>query len=85
MPPAPPRVPSISELQNAPGFAKVHYFGTQDSYNLMAMDLLGSLKDQVNKCGRRFSLKTVLMIADQMLEHVEFLSLVHNGNNNHTS
>ena len=55
------------ELQNAPGFAKVHYFGAQDSYNLMVMDLLcPSLEDQFNKCGRRFSLKTVLMVADQL-------------------
>lgn len=66
------------ELQNAPGFAKVHYFGTQDSYNLMVMDLLGpSLEDQFNKCGRRFSLKTVLMIADQMLERVELMHSRH--------
>jgi serine/threonine protein kinase len=66
------------ELQNAPGFAKVHYFGTQDSYNLMVMDLLGpSLEDQFNKCGRRFSLKTVLMIADQTLERVEIMHSRH--------
>jgi len=66
------------ELQNAPGFAKVHYFGTQDSYNLMVMDLLGpSLEDQFNKCGRRFSLKTVLMVADQMLERVELMHSRH--------
>eukprot|EP00579_Thalassiosira_antarctica_P030967 CAMPEP_0202028940 /NCGR_PEP_ID=MMETSP0905-20130828/63711_1 /ASSEMBLY_ACC=CAM_ASM_000554 /TAXON_ID=420261 /ORGANISM="Thalassiosira antarctica, Strain CCMP982" /LENGTH=528 /DNA_ID=CAMNT_0048592669 /DNA_START=329 /DNA_END=1914 /DNA_ORIENTATION=- len=66
------------ELQNAPGFAKVHYFGTQDSYNLMVMDLLGpSLEDQFNKCGRRFSLKTVLMIADQMLERIEVMHSRH--------
>ncbi|GMI37575.1 hypothetical protein TeGR_g3791, partial [Tetraparma gracilis] len=66
------------ELANAPGFAKVHYFGTQDSYNLMVMDLLGpSLEDQFNKCGRRFSLKTVLMIADQMLERVELMHSRH--------
>eukprot|EP00980_Cylindrotheca_fusiformis_P005371 scaffold1143_cov96-Cylindrotheca_fusiformis.AAC.4 len=66
------------ELQNAPGFAKVHYFGTQDSYNLMVMDLLGpSLEDQFNKCGRRFSLKTVLMVADQLLERVELMHSRH--------
>ncbi|GMI30162.1 hypothetical protein TrCOL_g9256 [Triparma columacea] len=66
------------ELANAPGFAKVHYFGTQDSYNLMVMDLLGpSLEDQFNKCGRRFSLKTVLLLADQMLERVELMHSRH--------
>jgi serine/threonine protein kinase len=66
------------ELANADGFAKVHYFGTQDSYNLMVMDLLGpSLEDQFNKCGRRFTLKTVLMLADQMLERVELMHSRH--------
>lgn len=66
------------ELQGAPGFAKVHYFGTQDSYNLMVMDLLGpSLEDQFNKCGRQFSLKTVLMIAEQCLERIELMHSRH--------
>lgn len=84
-PPPPLRCPQLRheykvyrELANAPGFAKVHYFGTQDSYNLMVMDLLGpSLEDQFNKCGRRFNLKTVLMIADQMLERVELMHSRH--------
>jgi len=66
------------KLQNAPGFAKVHYFGTQDSHNLMVMDLLGpSLEDQFNKCGRCFSLKTVLMVADQMLKRVKLMHSHH--------
>lgn len=66
------------ELTGCFGFAQVHYFGVQDNYNVMVMDLLGlSLEDLFNKCQRRFSLKTVLQIADQMLERVDALHSRH--------
>ena len=42
------------------------------------MDLLGpSLEDLFNFCGRRFTMKTVLMLADQMIGRIEY---VHNKN-----
>jgi len=66
------------ELTNCHGFCSVYHFGTQDNYNVMVMDLLGpSLEDLFNKCNRRFSLKTVLQIADQMLERVDTLHSRH--------
>jgi casein kinase 1 len=46
----------------------VHWFGVEGDYNVMVIDLLGpSLEDLFNYCKRKMSLKTVLMLADQMV------------------
>lgn len=46
----------------------MHWFGVEGDYNVMVIDLLGpSLEDLFNYCKRKFSLKTVLMLADQMV------------------
>mmetsp|Transcript_16855 Transcript_16855/g.47858 ORF Transcript_16855/g.47858 Transcript_16855/m.47858 type:complete len:379 (-) Transcript_16855:155-1291(-) len=64
----------IKHLQGVPGIASVHYCDVEGDYNVMVIDLLGpSLEDLFNICRRQFSLKTVLMIADQMLYRIEYL------------
>ena len=61
-------------LQNGYGIPGVKWFGSEGDYNVLVIDLLGpSLEDLFNYCGKRLSLKTVLMLADQMIARLEFM------------
>lgn len=65
-------------LQGGIGIPHVRWFGVEKEYNVLVMDLLGpSLEDLFNFCSRRFTMKTVLMLADQMIARIEY---VHNRN-----
>ena len=47
------------------GIPKIHWLALEAEFNIMVMDLLGpSLADLFNYCGKKFTLKTTLMIAD---------------------
>ncbi|KAI7757482.1 hypothetical protein M8C21_001473, partial [Ambrosia artemisiifolia] len=55
-------------LQGIVGVARIHWSGVDLQDNVLVLDLLGpSLEDLFVYCGRKFSLKTVLMLADQMV------------------
>ena len=50
------------------GVPNVYYFGQEGLHNILVIDLLGpSLEDLFDHCNRRFSIKTVVMVAKQMV------------------
>lgn len=50
------------------GIPNILYFGVEGDYSVMVMEMLGpSLEDLFSYCGHKFSLKTTLMLADQLV------------------
>ena len=70
------------QIQGGLGISNVFWYGNEGNATVMVMDLLGTnLEDFFNQQKRNFSIKTVLLLADQMISRVEFLhkkGFVHN-------
>jgi len=61
-------------LQGGQGIPRVRYYGQENDYNVLVMDLLGpSLEDLFNYCSRRLTLKSTLMLADQLIQRVQYI------------
>ena len=61
-------------LKGGIGIPTIYWCGTQGNYNILIIDLLGlSLEDLFNYCGRKFSLKTSIMVVEQMLSRIEYI------------
>lgn len=61
-------------LQGGSGIPCVHMFGQEKNFNFLVLDLMGkTVEECFNMCERKFSMKTVLFLAEQMLARIEYI------------
>ncbi|RCI02332.1 casein kinase I [Rhizopus stolonifer] len=59
-------------LAGLPGIPGAYYFGQEGLHSILVIDLLGpSLEDLFDMCSRKFSIKTVAMLAKQMITRIQ--------------
>ena len=58
-------------LQGGTGIPNIRWQGCERNYNILVMDFLGpSLADLFKICSGQFTMKTVLMLAEQLLDRI---------------
>ena len=63
-----------NRVRNYVGFPDAIYFGHESDYYALALEKFdANLEELLTKCHRRFSLKTVLLLAEQMIDRVELM------------
>lgn len=71
----------ISADSQPQGFAEVFFYGREKGFNCLCMELLGpTLEDRLQSCKGKFSVSTTLVLAEQILQRLEFLhsrGLIH--------
>ena len=64
----------LQNLQGGTCIPTLHWCGPENEFNVLVIDLLGpNIEELFNKCDRKFTLKTVLMIADQLISNIEYI------------
>lgn len=64
----------LGEFIDVEGFPRFTWYGKEGDFYIMVIELLGpSLEDLFVYCGRKLSLKTVLLLADQLISRIECL------------
>ena len=67
-------------LQGGIGIPKVYWHGQSSGYNVLVIEILGpSLENLFQYCKQKFSLKTVIMLADQMISRIEYMHFKHDN------
>ena len=70
----------LSRLQGIKGFPKLHWSGSTEKYDAMVISLLGRDIGSYVKIFKKFSLKTVVCLMDQLislLQHMHNRNLIH--------
>jgi len=59
-------------IGGAAGIPNIHWYGNEGKHNVMVLDLLGpSLEDYFEFCSYKFSLRTILRLAEQVITCIE--------------
>lgn len=67
-------VETYNALAGGIGIPRVRWFGEECDFYVLVEDLLGpSLEDLFNYCDRKFSLKTTLLIAEQLIFRMQYI------------
>ena len=67
----------IMDYLRGPGIPTIKLFGQSGDYNILIMQLLGKSLDYYIRKIEKFSIKTTVMLACQMLDILEFIHLRH--------
>lgn len=63
---------ALGALRSVHGVPTLYWSGSDSSYNVISMELLGPSFDQLlERCKGKFSLKTGLLVGDQMIQRLE--------------